>query len=232
MNATGRIIPVLARDPSTGAIEAKDSHYEGNVPVAVWVRLKKEILRLDKEGYFFPLDTMDAYQQVARDLEEKALEGAAPQNASLATYLTTVMHRKIYKFRKCNVLPVRAAYRQAALQITTTERSNAIDSEETGDETDGGLTLQELCETLPAKPSYEERRRIASGAIDEILEALDDFRISQAFIAYVIADGNLDRTAEYLKLNRVYFYQTWREWLARARCAAEKIRFNPLLLEI
>jgi len=226
MNATGRIIPVLTRDPSTGEIVERYDHYEGKVPVAVWLRLKRRILALDKQGYFFPLDTMDAYQQVFEKLESKSRERLDLGRASRETYLTRTLDKAILKYHVCNVYPVRTAYRCAAEQLA----ANNVPYGDEAAELENGLNIAQLAELLPGVVDWRTRRRLAADAIDEVLQAVDDPRIAQAFMAYVIADGNLEETARLMHYSRAHFYCVWQEWLARARNAAKMIRCNPAVL--
>ncbi len=224
MNASGKIIRVLVRHAETGLLEERDQYYEGSVPPAVWLRLARRIVRLESGGYFFPLDAMDAYQQIFAKLEEKSREDLDLASASLETYLTRALDKAILKFHRCHVAPIRAAYRCAAGMIAAEDREDA-------DNDDEGIGEEELMETLAGIAGFETRRKAAAGAIGEIIEALDDPTIAQAFMAYVIADGNLYRTAALIHYSRSQFFRVWEKWLARARSAAEKIRFNKTLLD-
>lgn len=58
-------VSVLIRNPKTGLLEPIESNYEGTISPKVWTYLNNRFLRLEKCGYFFPLEPMDAYNRAA-----------------------------------------------------------------------------------------------------------------------------------------------------------------------
>ncbi len=220
------MIPVLVRHTESGAIEVREMPYYGRVPAGVWVRLKNRVLELDREGFFYPLDTMDAYQTFFAMLEAKSMQLPELIRASAETYLSRTLDRAILKYHCKEVMPVREMYRMAADMMN--DESNAEDEESA--ERRQGMSIQQLAEALPGVPRKKDRSALAARAIDKILDAANSPRIAQAFMAYIIANGDLDETAKLMQLSRSHFFSLWQGWLAEARRAAALIWIDKNIL--
>ncbi len=214
-------IPCLYRDPATGYLEVKYGRYEGLIPPKVWFALNKRVRKLDEEGYFFPLDAMDAYHDTVNEMEHKADEMPQLGQASMETYLIATIRHALFRFHIKKVVPVRDAYRRVEDRMFAVDTLDNIESEEKN-----GISLRSLAEALPGVPSYEERRRLAQISVRELLDALDDAEISRAFIAYIVADGRFVEAARLAQIGVNRFYAMWKSWLAAAKTAAENVRVD------
>ncbi len=182
-----------------------------------WMRGRHK--KLAMRGYFIPLDGEDAYQQAM--LEVVKCAGSLPrlEGAKAATYLAGVFSRSLNSYHKYRVLPARTEYRRAEEKILATEHELAAD----GDPVEAGRTsLRDAGEQLRAMPDAEMRRLAARKAIGEILRLAGDREMERAFIAYIMADGNLFAAAGIARMSKSRFYRLWPGWLAKARAVAEK----------
>ena len=130
-------IPVCYRHPGSRMIEVKEVAYDGPIPRKVMVRFNKIFLKQAANGYFFPLDEMDAYQDIWLALSRKAAslreEGQRSKGkgqtmednhhcltsdlnlgpkASAATYLTSCAKIMLMNWQKRKVTPEREMFRQ------------------------------------------------------------------------------------------------------------------------
>lgn len=217
-NGNSKLVPFLARHESTGTIEPLYRPYDGEIPTKVWHMLNRQVLKLDSLSYFYPLDAMDAYQETILCLERKAAEMPQLNIASADTYLASTMKKCLLKFHFDKVLPIRENYRKTEDKIFTRDAVENCDRDD-----DGSISLQQLAEAIPGMPDAKERRRMATSAIEEILDALNDAEIARVFLAYILADGNFVEAAHLAHIGVNRFYAMWRFWLAAARRAAERI---------
>lgn len=210
------VIPYVIRHAETGLLEFTYQRYGGRIPAKVWARLGRQVMRLDCAGYFFPLDALDAYQDVILLLEKKSADMPQLNMASNETYLSAAAKKAIYNFHIRKVLPLRENYRQTEDGIRTLEDIEGVEEGVV-------FTAQQLAEALPGVPYAEERRAIAEATLHEVLDALNDEEIARAFLAYVAADGNFVEAAHLARIGVNRFYAMWKIWLATARRAAETI---------
>ncbi|MBR4653019.1 MAG: hypothetical protein IKO72_06625 [Kiritimatiellae bacterium] len=218
MKKKEKLVPCLIRHGSTGMLEQTYHNYEGTITPKVWRMLCKHVRKLDEQGYFYPLDTMDAYQYAALCIEVKAAQMPPLDRATTETYLISTMRKCLWRFHVNKVLPVRETYREIE------DRLFAKDALETCDCDDGEiLSVQQLAEALPGLPDAEERRRFAAATLMEILDAIDNPEVSRAFTAYVVADGRFAEAARLAQISMSRFYARWKSWLTVARKAAEKV---------
>ncbi len=214
-------IPCLQRNPDNGNIEVAYSKYTGRIPPKVWFALNKRVRKLDEQGYFFPLDAMDAYHHTVAEITKRADAMPELDMAAMETYLIGTTKKTLFQFHVRRVIPMRESYRKVEDMLYARDMVEKCDVGE-----DGSFSLQQIAEALPGVPSYEERRMIAQISVRELLDVLDDFEISRAFMAYIVADGHFAEAARLARIGVNRFYDMWKSWLAVARAAAENVRVD------
>ena len=210
------LVPYVVRQAETGLLEFTYRRHGGRIPAKVWLRLGRQIMQLDRAGYFFPLDAIDAYHDVILLLEKKASDMPQLNVASMETYLSAAAKKALFSYHVRKVKPLREDYRRLDDQIHAMEELDGVE--------DGMvLTAYQIAEALPGIPNAEERRSLAEATLHEVLDALDNEEVSRAFLAYVAADGNFVEAAHLARIGVNRFYTMWHNWLAAARRAAELI---------
>lgn len=212
----------------------------GNIREKVWTALNNRFLRLEKSGYFFPLEPMDAYNRAAAELErvaESLASGAIVLKKSTPnTYLIAVAYRSFNNFHKYSVLPCREEYRLVERKVLAKEESDSIKAAknaaegadvgvsayagacETGENAEPAqpMTAQHLAENLPAQDSYEVRRAKARHQLCEICEKLD-YQTKRVFAAYIRSDGDFSVMAASLHISLATCYRRYTKAITLAR---------------
>lgn len=238
---------ILYPHPQTGLIESRSYDYEGPVPEKVWKRFAKEFCKLDAARYFWPCDSIDAYQEGLKHIVETAehirLGEIVLERASPTTYLTRVGRTALLHYHEKKVLPVRRSYREVEKQtagigeigIDSFDIDN-VDLEaqdpsqmfrdmfEHDDENEFNvpeMTAQELGELLPGVPNGETRLRLARQILDAIIAKLPK-EAARAFWGYLAANGNFLMAAQIVGISKTKFYRLWPTWIRMAREIGEK----------
>lgn len=238
-------VPVLYRHHSTGLLEPIESRYEGPISPKVWKRINREFLKLDAAGYFFPMESLDAYSEAIRVVERTAVRIAGGEivleTSSAETYLTNAARISLHHFHLRVVSPMRAEYRRVEKKVFEKEESDSIkEAKNAAEGADVGaatfaaacvagenseppqpMTAQQLAEALPGEPNAETRRAQAAFLLKEICEKLPS-EVVRAFEAYVAANGDMRYAAILAGLSQRTFYRRWPSYLKRARLVATK----------
>ncbi len=233
-------VPVLYRHPSTGLLEPIESRYEGPLSPKVWKRINREFLKLDAAGYFFPMESLDAYSEAIREVERTAERIAKREivleTSSAETYLASTAKIAFHHFHLRVVSPMRDEYRRVEKKVLEKEERDSIKEAknaaegadvgaatfaaacETGEnaEPPQPMTAQQLAEALPGEPNAETRRREAAFMLEEIFAKLQNDAVI-AFRAYIAAEGNMLVAARGAKMSKSDFYRKWPGYLAMAR---------------
>lgn len=215
-------IKILTFNVPTGLLEGVRAEYEGPVPLKVWLRLYRRVMKLDRDGYFRPLSTLDVYNSLVAKVQTIAENPPELKDATLETYLMGAINLELMSIGLRKVRPAR----REQLQVGRLLSKAAAEFTEAGDfDTADSLTARDLVELLPGCPSFEERLSAARSGFEEVLSALVRCRaahIAKAFRAYVTAKCDLRLAAELLKLGKSSLYARWKNYLKRARLICEE----------
>jgi len=238
----------LVRNPATGDIEKGRFAYAGPVPTKVWERYAKKFLKLNAAGYFWPYDSMEAYQegvaQIAATAEKIRRGEVTLVKASPDTYLTNVGTVTLLHFHQRKVKPARHLYREVERQtygrgaigidpfdtdnldiyelVPSAECRKLFDSEIESEFDAPEMTARELGELLPGVLSGEIRIRLATQILNALFEHLPEEAV-QAFRGYLAADGNFVEAARLSAISKSRFYRLWPGWIRSAKNIGEKI---------
>ena len=193
-------IKVLRRHEPTGLLEGMRCAYAGEVPLRVWLRLYRRVIKLDRQGYFFPMDALDVYGEVALKLEHLASE--KPEVENLEAYLMGVLNRSLLSYHLRKVRPKRHEDAQVGRLVAQLD--------------DVELTARDLAEALPGIPGAEERRTIARKTLEEIFTELEPEPVN-GFRAFIAADCNKEVACVLIGMSRRTYFRKWPLWVSAAR---------------
>ena len=230
---------LLVRD-TDGKIVRSACDYDGPIEPKTAEFINQLVLEKAESGYLYPLDPMDAYQDIWQGLERKARNPPQLVTASPHTYLCNVARTMLLNWHKRHVEPVREEYRvleemrlgpKGACGIDDFDSDNYDPTEGGGEGEDegggGGGGDGEGEEELAAERPAPARVREARETLAAICAHLDEDAV-RAFSAYVRADGDFRVAAVLVRMPQSTFYRRWPGWIraarAVARCLGQEVR--------
>lgn len=244
--ATRNTIPLLVRNPTTHKIACATIDYDGLIDAKTMRSVNRLFLKKVASGFFYPLDPMDAYAEVWRQLEQKAANLPALAIASPHTYLNRAANQLFLNWFARKVSPMRTMYREVeaitrkrAAHTTPFDIDNDNSAEENPDkaladicgdilEEADGETVSSLAENLRGGTPLHIRAQRALNLLSELCERIlaTDRTIGEkivtAFAAYIVTDGHFVSCCKLTHISKDRWYREWPTWLAWARAAARE----------